>query len=427
MNQSALAIIRKNALWYSLTIVVTGAAAFAGVAITKARLSEEAFVQFNIQYSAALFINLLSLGWLSQSLNRFYHRILSYLTIKRLLIISVANSSLIAIPFFVCWWYFMDSSGQIIWPLVLMIVNANQTTFLVCRQASLSAKQAAISETLRSGSLLLFLLILFFADGSIPVGYYWFSYTLSGFIAFIYLYFAELRYRRHSNSEDHSEVQIDRPLLWMLRFGLPLCVWLLISFVWLYADRWYLVRMQFPASFVSDYVALADVVVRGTGLMFSPIVASAYPLISRLYDSQQLREVNKVIKRVLMYEVLITVGVAVCFIISARLAMSFFSIHTLSKIQFVQYGVGLIGVHALFQMSAMMHKIAEMQLKTSYLAIGGGIAAGLIYLLLYVLVKPDTIMKVLLCFSSGFIFYMLYCTFMHRKLTASINDQHAAV
>jgi len=70
---NALSIIKRNASWYVLNIIVTGTGAFTGIILSKRLLTPQEFLQFNLMANGVTLLNMFLVGWFVQSIIRFYH------------------------------------------------------------------------------------------------------------------------------------------------------------------------------------------------------------------------------------------------------------------------------------------------------------------------------------------------------------------
>jgi len=418
-------LLKKNAVWYALSIVVTGLAAFGGIIFTKQNLDASSFVHFNLQLNTAMLISMVALGWFGQSINRFYHGMQGVLHRRAIFNIATVISCTVSIPLFVLWGIIFKINTAWVFPIIFIWVNALQYSFLICRQAALEASQSTLSEIIRSGSIIVFLALPYVFHYKVSETYYWISWISSYALAAFYLFITEAYTSQGISTIKKLEItpEFKLSIKKMLHFGLPLSLWLLCSYVFLYSDRWYLVSAGYNMVETSNYVAVADIMMRGTGFMFSPIVSAAYPLLSRMFDSKDLLNVKVVIIKVIKWEVLMMLGAIIGFLALHKVVFSLLKIKDNTNNLFIWVGVLLLVFQSLWQISAMLHKVAELQLRTGLLMIGNIASLALTYSLFYFVVKPQTMIGVSVCFGAGTIVYVVFCLFLFKYLSFANSNQ----
>jgi O-antigen/teichoic acid export membrane protein len=250
--------------------------------------------------------------------------------------------------------------------------------------------------------------------------YYWLSWLCSYFVAFIFLFSSYPARPALAVDPVLGEKQVTYKMILrqMVSFGLPITVWQVISFLMLNADRWYLVKFKFDSALTSDYLALSDVMMRGSGFMFSPLVSAAYPMISRIFDKGDFREVKRLILQILKWEVVILCVALLGFFILHSILFSTLNFKTRDYSIFM-IGVVLLIVHSLWQMSAMLHKVAELNLISSLMVRGILLSCLISYTALYFIIIPKTTIQVLFCFSLGILSYFIYAIVLFRKYLPS--------
>jgi O-antigen/teichoic acid export membrane protein len=426
---NATALIRKNASWYAISIIISGLSSFGGIFLTKINLPANEFIHFNMQMSGITLFNVVTLGWFVQGITRFYHLNAAELTRIRILNITLVTSIFISAPFFLLWVNFVNLGQRLWYPVFYLIINSVYSSFSVRTQASLNARGATIAEIIRNIIVLAILGLPFIVDVRVNENYYWIGWILSNILPSAYLFIITHKLSKASTSSD-ADTQVsgqqlssasDTHPFWelgkkMLSFGLPLSLWLLISAPVMNADRWYLSKHNLDRTVVANYLAIADMMLRGTLFLFSPLSSAAYPVLVRMFDENNRNEVKKVILKVIKWQVLMMAGAIAGFAILHKIVFLYLKIPPASERLFFILGVLLMFFHSLWSISAMLHKVAELQMRTKLLMLGNTAAAILSSLLLYVWVKPTTLIPVVLCFGSGIVLYFLYCIFLFRKL-----------
>jgi O-antigen/teichoic acid export membrane protein len=422
-----LTIIRKNAGWYGLNIIVTGSSAFVGIILSKQLLSPEDFLQFNLLANGVTLLNNFLIGWFVQSIIRFYHSYHLFFRIRNILLIAAVNFLAISTPVFFLWRSFIGIGEPVIQPILFMFINALYTILLALYQATHQAKTVAASETIRSGIIIIGLLVPFISRDSIGASFFWILWIVSCLLPAIFLFVRRQKLYQSRELEEGATptnaIHTNRTAIRnVLQFGLPLSGWMFVSFLLLNADKWYLYKCGLPPQMVANYVALSDIMMRGVGFLFSPIVTSAYPVISKMFDDGRYSEVRFVMKRVVKWELVLSAAALAGFFITHRLIFALLRINDSSKM-FLWIGLLLIMVHTLWQISAMFHKIGELRLKTAQLLLALIFATALVYISYYKLVMPVSLPGVMAVFSSGFIVYFIYSFLLFKTFKWNKIDE----
>ncbi|HSR39793.1 MAG TPA: oligosaccharide flippase family protein [Phnomibacter sp.] len=422
-----LTVIRKNAGWYGLNIFVTGSSAFVGIILSKQLLSPEDFLQFNLLANGVTLLNNFLIGWFVQSIIRFYHSYHLFFRIRNILLITAANFLVISIPVFFLWRSFIGIGEPVIQPIVFMFINALYTILLALYQATHQAKTVAASETLRSSIIIIGLLAPFLSTVSIGASYFWILWIVSCLLPALFLFVRRKKLYQSRELKEGTAPAIAMhnsrtAIKNVLQFGLPLSGWMFVSFLLLNSDKWYLYKCGLPPQMVANYVALSDIMMRGVGFLFSPIVTSTYPVISKMFDDGRYSEVQFVMKRVVTWELLLSTAAVAGFVISHRLIFALLRINDSPKM-FLWIGLLLIVVHTLWQISAMFHKIGELRLKTAQLLLALLLATALVYIAFYKLVVPASLPGVMAVFSSGFVVYFIYSFLLFKTFKWNKIDE----
>ncbi|HET8687911.1 MAG TPA: oligosaccharide flippase family protein, partial [Methanosarcina sp.] len=339
-----LTIIRKNAGWYGLNILVTGSSAFVGIILSKRLLTTEDFLHFNLLANGVTLLNNFLIGWFVQSIIRFYHSHHLFFRIRNIMAIAAANFLFISLPVFYLWRSFIGIDEPVLQPIVFMFINALYTIFLALYQATHQAKTVATSETIRSSIIIFGLLIPLLAKTSIEASYFWMLWIVSCLMPAFFL-FARRQRLYQSRELQEGEMPTNglpsnrQALKTVLNFGIPLSGWMFVSFLLLNADKWYLYKSGLSPQLVANFVALSDIMMRGVGFLFSPIVTSAYPVISKLFDDGKYSEVRFVMKRVVRWELLLSAAAIIGFVAFHPFVFTLLRIHDSSRMYLL---IGLI-------------------------------------------------------------------------------------
>jgi O-antigen/teichoic acid export membrane protein len=404
----AVSVLKKNAWWYLLSMVITGSTAFAAIVITKHWLNAEVFISFNLKLNAVFMLNTICLSWVSLSMYRMYHLRQRFFSTDNLLALALLNAILVGWPFYLIWSYWLQPGGTMVWPLLFLVIAFMYQLMLVSNQASLNARMATMSEVIRGVATIGLMLVPVVMKWQVDELYFWrvwiAAYLISGAALLVNGRRQRLwwRSKHHMNWSEYQE-----SFRAVFRFGWPFTVWMLFTFLLSFADRWYIAREGWPEKQVADYLAIADSVFRGCGFLFVPLNTSGYPLVSRQFDTGDRKGTYQLIVKIVRWELLLLAMAAVIVPASITIIMPMLNITAFNQNQTMYTLFAMVLVHGIWQVGGMLQKPAEMQMKTRWLALANALGAGLVYLLLYLFVRPSSPIAVLACLAAGISSYIL--------------------
>jgi O-antigen/teichoic acid export membrane protein len=405
-------VIKKNAGWYLIRIIVTGVAAFAGVILTKRLLLPSDFLDFNLLANGVTLLNSILIAWFGQSIIRFYHSYHYFFRVQNIVFISTANFLLVGLPVFFVWKWLIGIDSYTIFPLAFMMLNALYSALLLLFQAAHKAKIVAVAETIRSIVIIVGLFIPQFFDEKVGANYFWLVWIVSSFISTVCLFylrkvFVESKAILNDNPKETAQESNAMIMNKVVKFGLPLSAWVFISFLLINADKWYVYKAGVSVELAANYVAISDIMMRGTGFLFSPIVSSAYPVISGLFDKGKGADVRKIVLKVILWQTLLGIGAIVGFAVLFPVVFKLLGIQADSFI-FVYGGLVMIALNTLWHVSAMFQKVAELGIETIKLFWALCVASLAVYLCYYLAIKPASLIGVIAVSSVGYLIYFLY-------------------
>lgn len=402
-------VIKKNASWYFISMLVTGITSFAAIVITKSWLTPEMFIRFNLKLNAVFMINTICLSWISLSIFRMYHQKKSFFKADNLLLLALANALLLGIPLLVIWFWLIKPGGSFYWPLLFLLLAFGYQIILVSHQAALNAKRSAMAEAVRGISTMLLMLLPVVGHFEVDENYFWKVWLVAYLLALLPLWWKGNRSWLLFGKGKHKISGVDyfTHLKEIFRFGSPFVIWMFFSFLLSFADRWYITTTNLPDKVVADYLALADAIFRGCGFLFVPLNTSGYPVISRLYDAGDTLGTFKLILKVVKTEALLLLVAMLAALAVYKVIMNSLNIDTFSHSQMILLLISLMASHGAWQICGMLQKPAEMSMKTIWLALANAIGSGIVYALLYWLVQPQSLLGIVWCLGAGILFYAM--------------------
>jgi O-antigen/teichoic acid export membrane protein len=399
-------VLKRNAGWHAFTMLLTGTSAFLGIVFTKQTLVPDQFIQFNLKINAILMINVFTISWLTISMFRMLHAKKEFYKIDNLCFLALASAFLAGIPAFALWFFLLKPAGQHLLPFIFLLLISVYGVLLVSQQAALNARSAWAGEAIRSATLLALLCIPVIAGEHVSESYCWWTWIISYSSGIFYFvikakggFFLSLKGKPAILQGTYKE-----HLVQTLRFGLPFCIWILISYLMTNADRWYLARQAIDVGEKSDYLAMADTMMRGVGFIFMPLNTSAFPLISQLHDKGDRHGVKAIMLKILGLQTLLVIGAIIGFYLLRSQFFWLLNIEHLTSPLLV--GMILLIIHAVFQVSFILQKPVEMVAKTSLLAFLLSLCALVVYLLLWIIVRPATVTGITCCLGAGMLLYI---------------------
>jgi O-antigen/teichoic acid export membrane protein len=220
-------------------------------------------------------------------------------------------------------------------------------------------------------------------------------------------------FRKHENSfffparqSVYATWVIYKPMLMqVIKYGFPLTIWMFFSFLLTYADRVYISRGAFTLDIASDYIALADAISRGCGFLFIPLNISVYPVISKIFDEGDKAGTRILIVKVLKMQALLVLATAIGLVVASPIIANLLRLSSPGWLHNAMLILALLSIYALWQSCAMIQKPMELSMKTGWLAILVLLSVLLVYLLVFVVVKPQNPFALIACLATGIITY----------------------
>lgn len=399
-------VLKKNAGWHAFTMLITGSSAFLGIVFTKHLLSPNDFIFFNSKINAVLMVNTFSISWLTISTFRMLHSKPQFFGAQNLILLAIISASVVGIPFFVLWYFLWKSGGSLVLPILLQGLVIVYAVLLVKEQASLNAKRASAGESIRSGIQTFLLALPYSLNLHVSENYCWCVWLLAYGCSLLFFIrhsddvFNFSKYRKFIFSEKDYFKQVKEVFL----FGYPYCIWILFSYLMINSDRWYLLWINHDVGDTSDYLAIADTMMRGAGFLFMPLNTSAFPLIASLYDAKDYKGITSVIRRIVRLQSMLVLASVVGLLLLHGL---FFTVLNISiTYQPLQLSVLLLSVHSIWLLGYVLQKPAEMGGKTPLLSLMLFICTLVVYLCLWVFIKPLRLQHIVACLAFGVFLYL---------------------
>ena len=368
-------------------------------------------------------VNSVCISWITISMFRMLHSKAKFFSTDNILMMGAVNALVIAMPIFLAWYFLIYPGGLIGLPLFFLITATLHAVLLVQNQAGLKANITAIAETIRGISTLIFMLLPSFIHMEVSEHFYWIvwlsAYWLS--IAYMVLMRASGYYFFGRAREEVNALSYRKHLGEIARYGFPFSVWMLFSDLLAYSDRWYLAASGIDKAAAADYLALADSVFRGCGFLFVPLNTSGFPVVSRLYDTGDMTATYKLIIKIVKIEVLLLFIATSMLFLFHNQVFSLLHIKSGNPQQNLTILILLVITHGTWQICAMIQKPAELRMKTGWLAAGNALGTIIAYSLLYLIIRPENVLGILLCLIAGIMSYTLFVSYLMIRFTKNLT------
>lgn len=355
----------KDSFTYFVGKVIPSFVGFLTVIVLCRLFGAHVYGQFSIVISIIFVSEIIFSGWIIQGILRFYSEYNGYPeqgfydNIWRFyLVVIPIGCVVLALILFIS-----NKEGLINILLALFLFSlitafAIQTTFI---QARLKAKSYVKWESTRAILIPIITVFLFLFFNSknymvIIIGYC---------VSYFFVVGLMLTWKEKVNFKSISP--LDRNLLKkFIQYGAPLTIWLGSSYLLNISDR-YVIAGYCSFNDVGIYSAAYDIISKGLGILFVPIVSAAHPIIMDRWNNKDYSSAFSVLKRGIIYELSLFVPVIIIIYLLR------------SKIILIGLGpefkgaeniiLPIAGGAFLWRLSMLIHKPLELNKKTKLMAL----------------------------------------------------------
>ena len=362
-----LKTLKRSAFYYAFSILFTGMVNFIAIPVLKQKTGADEYAYLNLYMNFLLVFGYVGAGWLIQGCIRFYPKYSNQPAFRKSFLKMTIGSALVTafvsmvLVFFSPHYRWMF----IAFPLAILVINL-QMVAIAWLQATLQPKTVAAAEVLRA---LIFLLVIILIK---PNGFC--NVTIAAWTGWVFSYACSLFFLWVMSSRKKLDVELQNQLkptgqssylTELLRFGLPLSLWMAALYGVFFADRFFLLRYT-TASTTGHYSALFDVLLKGIGFALSPLVTAVYPIMVRLYQEENLVGLKNMSSKVLRWQILIALLAITSYLIAWPWVKQILGIEVEAKTLFYS-GLFILSGASLWQMNMLMQKRLELQHKTNFL------------------------------------------------------------
>ncbi|HDY7922015.1 TPA: hypothetical protein RQK49_001942 [Vibrio vulnificus] len=143
------------------------------------------------------------------------------------------------------------------------------------------------------------------------------------------------------------------------KYGIPMSIWLIISTSYPYLEKRFLI--SFSSVEVADYFALADLINRGAGMIFIPLLMFIHPKLMHKFE-ENISDFFKFLYKSIM--LIIFIGLLGCIVIGIVSQTILSTIFPGINEEVIQSALFVFLVPVFWQLSFLSHKFLEAKVKT---------------------------------------------------------------
>ncbi|MEO6187690.1 MAG: oligosaccharide flippase family protein [Ginsengibacter sp.] len=357
---------KKDYFNYLVSIILPAFISGVSIPLFKHLLGAKGYGNFSIWFNAMLIVTSILSGWIAQSILLFYpgsadKQVFS----KTALILSGRTQAIFFIPaFLIVWAVSHDVILASLCALVLFVVSI-QFTILPVIQSSFLSKKVILSELIRIVSYVGVAIALLQVPGLSYLYSLFFAVIVSYSLSLLYL-IRQARIFFRIAKKDSPGIEITKGFFRkFFNYGAPLSLWFVFSYLLSYVDKIFILH-KFGGEVQGNYQAIFDLLSKGIILLISPIVTSLFPILTTAYSSGNIKEIRRLLKRIIMFEFGgFVVASAAYWLFGAAFVLRI--LKTPDTFSFRLMGFLVIAGTFIWQIAILVQKRFELKLRSLYL------------------------------------------------------------
>lgn len=290
----------KNFFIYAIGLLSSGFISFFSIPLVIKYYGVETYGIFSLIQNIILISISFGSGWLNQNVIRFnnYGTIFK-ISIYKLCILTLLLVFMVNFTIFICMGY---STNIILVGSFTTVIGILSSVYVTFSQSKFKAKSTVLSNLLRVGVFLLFIIILNKSLNSIVISLF-LSY-LSLILFFIKDEFLPTKFAYNSLINKNFLQKIPYILkenLEYIKYGGPLALWFTVSAILNISDR-YIIKYYFNDELVGVYSSIYDMLYKGITMFCSPILIAGFPIITKYYNFGNISKAYNMIKKLILVE-----------------------------------------------------------------------------------------------------------------------------
>ncbi len=361
----------KDSTKYAISKVVPGLCSFLAVALFIRIIGNEQYGRYALAFSFVSVSSALFMGWIKQSLQRYYQRYVTIPVAKKSIITALVLSTLAGtVTLALINAFGFNAYSSYSWPTLILIVvlfgalNCYEL-YTVLLQAQIRPNRIILlNGTQAILGLILPVIFLLLIKKTYPVI----------LLALIFSYALPLFLMASWPSRD---IDTNLPMKYRVKaklfinhawqYGWPLSLWIASSSMLQVTDR-YLIQHYFSFTETGTYAGIYDVIVRGYSFLFFPITLGSQPYIMKYWNLKKRKDAMSALIFAIVGQLLlfvITIGIFLVFSNSIIELMG--TILNSSDNSFSTLILPLLVGGFLWQLALLVHKPLELSGKTIWM------------------------------------------------------------
>lgn len=400
-------IFEKNFLVYLLGKGLSVLVFLLSIPILIKIYGKENYGNFILIYTTFLMFLSGSVGWINQSIFRYYSKFNDKQHFSDSIITMTIKASIIVGAFLVLIVHFQKTTFLAsILIYISFIIGCIYTTKMVECQSSINSRSVTIAEFVRSLSYFVVPICLSLISTDYTVEKMFFGILIGYFLGFLVLTRGNFKIKL---------IKIKKKfLLSFLFYGMPLSIWMFFSPSTNGLDR-YFVKYYLGAEALAQYSAVFDVVFKVFSQFSIPLDSIFQPLIMRMYNENNRSGIKETMSKAVIY-LLSIFAVCLSFFVFMDnfIIKNYLGFNDASEIEMLKkiiIPIALAGF--IWQLGIMLQKHLEANNKTIYLAVMMMITTVFSFILSLIFV-PDYgyVASAYICLASS----VLYLLFIYYKV-----------
>lgn len=357
---------KKDYFNYLISFILPALVTGISIPVFKRILGPDGYGYFSIWFNAVLIVVAILIGWITNSILRFYVASPDKsMFIRKTLILLGFTLLAFFVPSTVIVWYLKkDVLLSVFFSISLCSICLQFTIAAIC-QAGFLSKKIMFMETIRVGSYLVIALLFLLLSNIYYLYVLFFSTFISYALSTIYLYKQGAKSLIIVGDMLHKK-KLDLSFAkYFFIYGAPFSFWYMFALLLTYIDKVFMLN-NIGAEVQGNYQAIFDMISRAITILIYPVVTSLFPILTEAYEKGEISAIKALLKKIMLYEVagFIVTGV-LYWLFGADLL--FLILKVPNTANYILMGFIVIFGTFIWQMAIVMQKHFELKLKSLFL------------------------------------------------------------
>ena len=401
---------KKDYFNYLVSIILPALISGISIPVFKHLLGAKGYGKFSIWFNAILIVTAILSGWIAQSIIRFFPQSENKHSFSRkAILVSLKTQLVFFFPVLIIAYFIGHDIFLAILCSLVLFVTSLQFTMLPIIQSGFLSKKIITSETIRVFTYVGGAILLLRLTGLSYLYSLFISVFASYFFSMLFLVNQATKFFKAEDSLKNIKTEKVDVLKKFFNYGALLSLWFVFAYMISYVDKLFMFKYS-GAEAQGNYQAIFDLIYRGLSLVISPIVTSLFPILTAAYEKKNKGEIRKFLKRIIIYELWAFLIVSILYWwFGADLLLFILKIPKTENFKLIGFIV-VCGTFVL-QLSALVQKRFELQLKSFFLLLMVAIAFSLQVIFYFVFKNYDNPLLYPLGFLLASLFYLFLISF----------------